>query len=423
MRSTLLISGVAIGALVVTAGPALADEGSDVVRVSVSAAGGEASDASSYPSVSGDGRFVAFGSRSVNLIPGDYTAGGIFVKEVATGAISRIGTGLLPTLSHDGRYVAFQSSSSTLVPGDTNRVGDVFVHDRQTGTTRRVSVASDGTQANGASDEPTIAAGGRHVVFTSTATNLAAGATGTHRKVFVHDLETGATVEASVSEAGRSGTRDSTGAAVSADGRFVAFRSLARELVAGATWDNYHAAYVRDLATGTTRRLDSGFVQGPVHISADGRFVSFVDERDDIVPGDTNGAEDVFRWDLATDEVIRVDVASDGTESDGPSSIVPHGAPLSADGRFVLFGSAATNLTPGDGNGRTDIFRHDAVEGTTVRVNPDGVHDNLTAASYVGGISADGATAVFMSELAFADDDRNQAPDIFLWRAGGPATE
>jgi Tol biopolymer transport system component len=423
LRSRVLIGGLLVAAVVVGASPARADEGAVVVRVSVAADGGQANSSSSYPSISADGRFVAFGSRSVNLIPGDFTSGGVFVKEIATGAITRVGTGLLPTLSGDGRYVAFLSGSSTLVPGDTNGRTDVFVHDREDGTTRRVSVASDSTQADGDSADAAIAAGGRYVVFTSSATTLAPGATGANKKVFVHDLQTGATNEVSVAPNGRSGTRDSSYATISADGRYVAFASQAKELVPGATAYNVSSAYVRDLQTGTTRRLNSGFVKGWVSISADGRYVGYIDSKSDIVPGDTNRVADVFRWDLADDRVARVNVAADGTQADKDSGYVPQGVPMSADGRYVLFESAATNLVPGDVNARRDIFVRDTAAGSTTRVSPDGTNANATAGNYYGSISGAGSAAVFLSELSLEAADTNNAADIYLWNRGVPTEE
>jgi hypothetical protein len=173
---------------------------------------------------------------------------------------------------------------------------------------------------------------------------------------------------------------------------------------------------VRDLQAGTTRRLNSGFVKGWASISADGRYVGYIDSKSDIVPGDTNRVADVFRWDLAGDQVIRVNVADGGAEADKDSGSVPQPAPMSADGRYVLFESAATNLVPGDVNGRRDVFLRDTVAGTTVRISPDGTSANATAGNYAGSISGDGGAAVFMSELSLEAADTNNAPDIYLWR-------
>jgi Tol biopolymer transport system component len=408
------LSLAATGLALTAAVPARADE-QVLSRLSVAADGRQGNGASSRPVISGDGRVAAFHTNATNLITADWNgAGGVLVKDLTTGEMTRVAAGLFPTLSHDGRYVAFQSGSSTLVPGDTNGKTDVFVHDREANTIVRASVASDGTQGNGASEEPYLAAGGRFVVFNSAATNLAPGATGVNRKVFVHDLETGTTTEVSVRPDGVPTTKDSSSATVSADGRYVAFLSAVRELVPGSTYQNVMSAYVRDVQTGTTRRVPSGFVKGWATISADGRFVGFMDSRSDLVPGDTNRVSDVFRYDLELGEMIRVNVADDGTQADKDSGYVPQGVPLSADGRFVLFESAATNLVPADTNARRDVFVRDTQAGTTTRISGDSTAG--TGGNYVGSLSADGGAAVFHSELALDEADTNLRGDVYLWK-------
>src|SRR5438132_1692287 len=149
-------------------------------------------------------------------------------------------TSLGSALSADGRFVAFDSAATDLVAGDTNGVSDVFVHDRQTGTTERVSVASDGTQGNNASSYPALSADGRFVAFDSDATNLVAGDTNGATDVFVHDRQTGATERVSVTSGGGTQGNGNSGGffafpALSADGRFVAFQSDATNLVTGDT--------------------------------------------------------------------------------------------------------------------------------------------------------------------------------------------
>ncbi len=419
MRTTMRFAGVSLaatGLALAAAVPARADE-QTLSRLSVAADGRQGNGASSRPVISGDGRIAAFHTNATNLITGDWNgAGGVLVKDLTTGEMTRVAAGLFPTLSHDGRYVAFQSGASTLVPGDTNGKTDVFVHDRETNTTVRASVASDGTQGDGVSEEPYLAAGGRVVVFNSTATNLAPGATGVNRKVFAHDLQTGTTTEVSVRPDGVATTKDSSSATVSADGRYVAFSSAVRELVPGSTYLNLMSAYVRDLQTGTTRRVPSYFVKGWATISADGRYVSFIDSRSDLVPGDTNRVTDVFRHDLELGETIRVNVAGDGTQADKDSGYVPQGVPMSADGRYVLFESAATNLVPEDTNARRDVFVRDTQAGTTTRISGNSTVGSASGGNYVGSISADGSAAVFRSELALEEADTNVSPDVYLWQ-------
>jgi Tol biopolymer transport system component len=207
-----------------------------------------------------------------------------------------------PSISADGRYVAFFSHASNLVPGDTNNTLDVFVHDRLTGQTTRVSVASDGTEGNGDSFVGSISADGRYVAFASWASNLVPGDTNGRSDIFVHDRVTGQTTRVSVASDGTEGNGDSWGCpSISADGRYVAFASWASNLV----------------------------------------------------PGDTNGRSDIFVHDRVTGQTTRVSVASDGTEGNGDSWWRPS---ISADGRYVAFPSYASNLVPGDTNGWADIF-------------------------------------------------------------------
>ena len=213
-------------------------------------------------------------------------------------------------LSADGRYVAFQSAAGNLVAGDTNGTWDIFVRDRTTGATTRVSVASDGTQGNSASSAPVLSADGRTVAFYSSASNLVVGDTG-WADVFVRDLTTGVTRRVSVASDGSQANSDSVIPALSADGRYVAFVSLASNLVAGDT-NGQSDVFVRDLAMGQTVRVSfasdgaqaNGWSRSPT-ISADGRYVAFTSTASNLVPGDTNTVEDVFVRDLAQEASSR----------------------------------------------------------------------------------------------------------------------
>ena len=189
------------------------------------------------------------------------------------------------------------SVDSAGTQGDTNGFVDVFVHDRQTGATERVSMDSAGSQGDGVSAWPSISADGRFVAFNSDATNLVPGDTNGRTDVFVHDRQTGTTERVSADSAGVGG---GSGAALSADGRFVAFASDAANLVPGDT-NGYPDVFVRDRQTGTIERvsMDSFARQGNNHsfdraISADGRFVAFASYATNLVAGDTNRVVDVF---------------------------------------------------------------------------------------------------------------------------------
>jgi len=257
--------------------------------------------------------------------------------------------------------VAFASDARNLVPGDTNGAEDVFVHDLTTGQTVRVSVDSAGTQSNGASFFPVISADGRLVTFASSASNLVPGDTNGAKDIFVHDLTTGQTVRVSVNSAGTQSNGASFFPVISADGQSVAFESLATNLVPGDTNGVRDIFVHDLTTRQTVRvSADSAGIQGngsssSPSLSADGQLVAFASDATNLVPGDTNGVKDIFVRDLTTGQTARVSVDSAGIEGNG-DSFFPS---LAANERLVAFDSFATNLVPGDTNGAEDIFVHD----------------------------------------------------------------
>ena len=233
---------MAIAAAIILAASAATALAQTTERVSVASNGGQADSSSVNPAVSADGRFVAFESDASNLVGGDTNGlNDIFVHDRQTGTTERVsvatggteanGVSYTPAISADGRFVAFYSNATNLVGGDTNGTSDVFVHDRQTGTTERVSVATGGAEANGGSSTAAISADGRFVAFHSDATNLVSGDTNGARDIFVHDRQTGTTERVSVATGGAQANSGSANPAISADGRFVAFYSVATNLV------------------------------------------------------------------------------------------------------------------------------------------------------------------------------------------------
>jgi len=406
-------------------------------RVSVDAAGAQGNSNSGFPRISVDGRHIAFLSAATNLVPGG-TNGlfQVFVHDIQSGQTELVSVnssgvqGNLASeyveLSADGRFVAFSSSATNLVPGDTNGKDDIFVRDRLAGQTWRVSVDSSGAQADDLSLNPVLSADGRYVAFYGNATNLVAGDTNGVNDVFVHDLLTGETTRVSVDSSGAQANGPSALPAISADGRYVAFNSLATNLVANdtnGTWDTF----VHDRVTGETTLVDvdSNGVQGSVFttsqpsISADGRYVAFVSFASNLVPNDTNNAQDVFVHDRITGRTSRVSV--DSTRQQGNDN--SYGPRLSPDGRFVAFNSAATNLVAGDANGRTDVFVRDLLTFQTQLISVDTAGVQADADSYDPSFSADGRYVAFYGYASnLVPDDTNSSEDVFLRDRGAASS-
>jgi Tol biopolymer transport system component len=399
-----------------------------ITRVSVDSAGNQGNAPSFGPSISADGRFVAFTSIASNLVPGDTNNNrDVFVRDLSTNTTTRVSVGsaanqanslsLFPSISADGRFVAFDSYANNLVPGDTNAKSDIFVRDLSTNTTTRVSVGSAGNQANEDSSSSSISADGRFVGFWSNASNLVPGDTNDSSDIFVRDLSTNTTTRVSVDSAGNQGTGGSSDASISADGRFVAFSSNASNLVPGDT-NASGDIFVRDLLTNTTTRVsvDSAGNQGNDassggSISADGRFVAFSSLASNLVPGDTNASRDIFVRDLSTNTTTRVSVSGAGNQGNDYSS----DASISADGRFVTFSSEASNLVPGDTNNKEDIFVRDLSTNTTTRVSVDSAGNQANGLSYIPSISADGRFVAFSSDAAnLVPGDTNSVGDVFV---------
>ena len=354
----------------------------DLERVSVADDGTEGNGRSSHTSVSEDGRYVAFESSASNLVDDDTNGRkDIFVYDRDTDTIELIslssnGTQAnrdcsKPCISADGRYVAFESSATNLVPGDTNSKKDIFVYDRDTDTIERVSLTSAGGQSNGTSSNACISGDGRFVAFQSFASNLVSGDTNATSDVFVYDRDEDTVERVSVADDGAEGDAASSYPSINGDGRYVAFESSAENLVAYDT-NGSKDIFVYDCDTRTIERVSltssggqSNGTSSDAAIRADGRYVAFESYATNLVPGDTNGKNDIFVYDRDTDTIEMVSVSNEGiqgiTTSDNPS--------ISADGRYVTFDSAASNLVPQDTNGNRDIFVYDRETGTIKQVN------------------------------------------------------
>ena len=299
---------------------------------------------------------------------------------IVTGGAQGTGNSGLPAMSADGRFVAFDSVAVDLVPADTNNRADIFVHDRQTGTTQRVNLGPGGVQAiGGDSTSPSISADGRFVAFASNAANLVSNDTNGVQDVFVRDRLLNTTIRVNVATSGiqAMGGYSSEGK-ISADGRFVASSSDATNLVSGDT-NGQTDVFRRDLATSTTVRISvsngtpsGGNAQATgssfgSSISADGRYVAFFSIAPNLVFGDSNGKFDVFVRDMQLFTTRRASIGPGGVQGNAESL----GGYLSSDGRFVVFTSRATNFT---GDSRPGVYIHDRLSQTTsilIVSNPD----------------------------------------------------
>jgi hypothetical protein len=407
---------------------------STTYRVSLSSGGAQGNDDAERVTISANGRYTVFASDADNLVNDDTNAvKDVFVHDRQTGQTSRasVASGGVQangasyalygtSISADGRFVTFASYADNLVSGDTNAMEDIFVHDLQTGQTSRVSIASDGSQGNGQSSGPAISADGRYVAFYSEADNLVSNDTNDSFDIFVHDRQTGQTSRASVASNGVQGNMSSQLVSISEDGRYVAFFSNAGNLVSGD--DNYEAdIFVRDRQAGQTSRVSvasdgtqANGLSWASSISADGRFVAFESEADNLVSGDTNAAQDIFVHDRQTGQTARVSVASDGAQANGISSWPS----ISADGRYIAFESQASNLVSGDTNATVDIFVHDQATGQTTRVSVawDGRQaTSLSASGTASSLSGDGRYAAFYSYASnLVSGDTNHVGDAFV---------
>ena len=330
-----------------------------------------------------------------------------------------------PGCSADGRYVVFDSSATNLVIGDTNGTTDVFMRDRLTGNTSRVSLNSSFAQGNGYSQAAAISANGRYVAFWSSSTNfdLVTPDTNGAWDVFVRDTLTGTTTRVNLDSSGaQSNAVIEAGyikPAISADGRFVAFESSASNLVSSDT-NGVDDVFLRDTLNGTTTRVsvDSSNAQGngeSIHpsISANGQYVAFGSSASNLVSPDTNGSYDVFVRDTLGGTTTRVSDGLSGAQGND-SSYYPF---ISATGQYVAFMSAATNLVTGDTNNRWDAFVRDTVAGTTTRVSVGsgvpGTQGNDGGSD--AHITPDGHYAVFVSDSTnLVSGDTNGKWDVFV---------
>lgn len=328
------------------------------------------------------------------------------------------GTSRSVSPSSNGRYIAFESNASNLVSGDTNSATDVFVFDKQTGTTIRASVDSSGAQGNGRSYNPVISGNGQFVAFVSTATNLVSGDTNFCSDIFVRDLVNNVTTRVSVGASGVQADSGSDTPSISNDGRYVGFRSEATNLIGSSDTNDKTDFFIRDTVGGTTSivSVDTSGALANDHssegkISGDGNFFVFTSKASNLVSGDTNQCVDIFLRDIvnSTTSLISKDASS---ELGNRASTNPD---ISSDGRYVVFQSHAGNLVANDTNGYSDIFLVDITNSTIERVSLKSGLDQVSSENVNPKVSDDGRFVVFETYANDLDPlDANNQWDIYL---------
>lgn len=323
-------------------------------------------------------------------------------------------------MSADGRFVAFACDADNLVPGDTNRCTDVFVYDRHTGRTERVSVASDGAQGNDVSSDPVISADGRWVAFVSWADNLVQHDENQTGDIFLHDRESGNTELVSAAPGGTSADDASYAPSISADGRFVAFSSQASNLVPGDS-NRRPDVFVYDREKRVLERVsvDSGGVEADEGgqygvISADGRWVAYLSAARNLLHGRTDWPlrSQVYLYDRETRCTTLVTVGLEGDRADNASGRLG----ISANGLWLAYVSRASNLAVGSPSGWTNLFLFGREQAETRWVAKVILHsDGPIEGGRFLSISADGRWLAFDSAEDITPDDSNGLPDAFVY--------
>lgn len=413
--------------LAVCAAPALAD---DLFRISIGNGGNQANGPSGFVTFSADGRYAAFDSQASNLVAGDTNlANDIFVRDRQLGTTKRVNLGTAgaqgdfdsycPMISDDGRYVLFSSYATNLVPNDLNNTVDVFLRDLVTNTTEMLSVDSNGVHGNGASFLPTGSADMRYVVFVSDATNLDPADGNGVDDIFLRDRLTQTTTRITYGPGGIESDGHSNYPILAADGRYVSFSSYATNLVIGDI-NGFGDVFRCDLQTGSiqiaslthTGALGLGHSEGVGLdlISADGRFLLFASTAPNLVANDLNGETDVFVRDMTLQTTVRASVGVAGQELDLDSLW----AAISDDGRYVAFESDASNVGTND-PASSDVFLRDLVANTTTLVSASAGGVGGNQSSYAPTMTPDGRHVGFFTYASnLIAGDSNFLPDVYV---------
>ena len=457
MHKKIPLSYAAAGKMTLSASLVSASE-AVTVPISVSGTGkmGTGESSSSSTSFSSDGQFIAFESDSPDLVSDD-TNGvtDVFVRDVINNTTTRVSVdssgfeanagSYSPSISADGRYISFSSAATNLDDIDEGNSRDIFVHDRVTGETTRVSqeslVGLPFSGKMGGSKNPSISANGRYIAYDSGVPNLVQDDTDTITDVFVYDRITGVTTNVSIQDIGSGSFNPS----ISADGRYIAFEFVDKTstlyLDDGSVSMGNRGIFVYDRLNGTTEQVSvnsagekADFFSSSPSISGNGRYIAFDSYATNLVSNDTNCATDIFVHDRLDGSTERVSVNS----SDEPGNYNQPGPnyqpfppiiscddglftssrspSISADGRYIAFSSDATNLVRNDINDEMDIFVHDRLTELTSRVNIGESGEEANNYSVFPSITAHGNYIAFTSKATnlVSNGDHIGTSDVFI---------
>ena len=390
----------------------------EVVLVSRSTSGLQGSSFCAEADVSADGRYVVFQTQSPEFMSEGDLDQDVFVRDITAGTLRCVsntsGSSLHPSISADGRYVAFASTSASLVAGDTNNAFDIFVYDLQTSQTTRVSVASNGAQADSHSYHTAISGDGRFVAFESVATNLVAGPPPPgSQQIYVHDVLTGATELVSQAPGGAAQAGYYSLPSISADGRFVT--------LLGQATSGINSVLERDRLAGQSlvvvQATPGTHTGGPVPLSADGRYVAFVTDDSTLHPSALPGATCLYVRDMQNGAYASVAIKVDGTPNSGER------AAMSDDGRYVTFTSSANNLVIGDTHANTEVFVRDMTASGLPKISTycEGKINSLNCTPKIsasGRATVSGATTLLITATKLI----NQSNGLLFWGLGAQAT-
>jgi len=405
---------------------------------------------SANATISEDGRYIAFHSAASNLVPNDTNnKQDIFLFDRDTKEIKRISISsdgeqannysLRPSISGDGRYIAFMSYASNLVENDHNHQLDVYVHDQQNKTTDLVSLSIDGVAGNTKSMNPIISSNGHYVAFESFSNNLIEEDINENPDIFVRNILKGETEVVSLSSRGQQANHGSSNPSISADGRYVLFQSPARNLVPidnkrsdEEEW-NFSDIFLRDRKTGKTEIISVNLEGKPANhpsatpsVSRDGRYVAFASMATDLVENYPDGPLELSgkgftarRIDIyVRDREMNITKLVSESLAGGPGNHQSQAPKISANGQFVTFQSAASNLTKSIMPGTTiNIYQRDIINNKTALVTRFNGPQETNVMSAHSSITPNGNYVVFDSNYGHHGAELAQESDVFIWDA------